>query len=301
MITGGAGYLGSVLTPKLLNAGHEIKVLDNFIYNNETTLANLAQYSHFSVHKVDCRDTQAVRSYLAWPDVIIPLAGLVGEPICNQNPLDAELLNLKAPIDLFKNLSRNQLVIMPTTESSYGKNEDICTEDTPLNPLSTYAKHKVTVEQALLERENAISLRLATVFGMSPRMRLDLLINDFVWRAQKDRAFVVFEGKYRRTCTHIQDVTDAIIYALNHFQEGIYNVGSITVSKISLCETIKEYVPNFTYVEKDYLKDTDQRDYVVSSAKLLETGFKFNIDLEHGIEELLKGYNMLSNNVYGNV
>ena len=300
LVTGGAGYIGSILVPKLLSEGHEVRVLDNFFYH-QTGLAGHIHNRNLDIYRVDCRDIEEVRKHLSWPDVIIPLAGLVGEPVCNQNPVDAEAINLIAPIDMFNHLSPAQVVIMPTTESSYGKNSEVCTEETTLNPLSTYAQHKVEVEKALLTRDNSISLRLATVFGMSPRMRLDLLINDFVWRALKDRAFVVFEGSYKRTCTHIQDVSDAFIHALNKELRGIYNVGSITVTKSGLCEAIKQYVPRFTYVERDYLSDTDQRDYMVSSDKLLLTGFEFKVTLRQGIEELLRGYRMLKNTVYGNV
>ena len=188
---------------------------------------------------------------------------------------------------------------MPTTESSYGSNADVCTEKTALNPLSTYAKHKVEVENALLARGNCVSLRLATVFGMSPRMRLDLLVNDFTWRAMKDRAFVVFEGKYRRTCVHVSDVARAMIHALG--LSGVYNVGSVTLTKLSLCEAIKKHIPDFIYVEAPAGYDPDQRDYIVSDKKLRQTGFVPEVYLDLGIQELLKGYRMLKNSVHGNV
>lgn len=271
------------------------------MYGNQTALASCSNDSAFDVYKVDCRDRNAVRAHLWWPDVVIPLAGLVGVPAGDQSPVDAELINLYAPTNLFKDLHKDQKVIMPTTESSYGKSSNICTEETPLNPLSTYAKHKVDVEIALLQRENSVSLRLATVFGMSPRMRLDLLVNDFVWRALKDRAFVVFEGKYNRTCVHVQDVSRAFLHALDNNLVGVYNVGAVTTSKTALCEKIKEFVPGFTYVEADYLSDKDQRDYIVSDEKIRATGFAPRINLDNGIPELLKGYRMMTNTVHGNV
>jgi nucleoside-diphosphate-sugar epimerase len=280
----------------LLEEGHQVTVLDNFLYG-QNSLALHCGNPDFEVHKVDCRDLNAVRPHLNH-DVIIPLASLVGAPLCNQNLVDAELLNLRGPIELFKALG-SQYVVMPTTESSYGANSRICTEETTLNPLSTYAKHKVAVENALLERGNCVSLRLATVFGMSPRMRLDLLVNDFTWRALKDRAFVVFEGKYRRTCVHVSDVARAMIHALG--LSGVYNVGSVTLTKLSLCEAIKRHIPDFIYVEAPVGTDPDQRDYIVSDAKIRETGFIPQVSLDDGIKELLKGFKTLKNTVYGNV
>lgn len=301
LVTGGAGYIGSVLTPMLLQEGHQVTVIDNMLYGGQT-LTLCTGHPEFDCYRVDCRDPDAVRPHLKSADVVIPLAALVGAPLCDLNPVDAELLNLRAPLTLFTMLSHDQMVIMPTTESVYGKNATLCTEDTPTNPLSTYGKHKVTVEQALLARGNAISLRLATVFGMSPRMRIDLLVNDFVWRAHKDRAFVVFEAKARRTVVHVRDVAAAMIHALSLDQaQGVYNVGSVTLSKLSLCEAIKEQIPGFHYVEAQYATDPDARDYVVSDAKIRATGFESRWTLEAGITELLKGYRLMRNTVHGNV
>ncbi len=298
VVTGGAGYIGSILVPKLLDAGHKVTVLDNFLYD-KNSLGQLCNNKNFNVHKVDVRDIGAMRRHLN-AEVIIPLAGLVGVPLGDLNPVDAYLVNLKAKLELFQSLSRYQLVIMPTTESSYGSNADVCTEETKLNPLSTYARHKVEVENALMERGNSVSLRLATVFGMSPRMRLDLLVNDFTWRALKDRAMVIFEGQYRRTCVHVQDVARAMIHALNLPQE-IYNVGACTMTKISLCEEIKKQIPDFTYIQAEISTDPDQRDYVVSDEKIRATGFIPEVDLKTGIAELIKGYRMLNNSKYANV
>ena len=297
LVTGGAGYIGSVLVPMLLDEGHEVTVLDNFLYG-ANSLALHCRNKNFEVFKVDCRDIEAVRPHLNH-DVVIPLASLVGAPLCNLNPVDARLLNLNAPLELFEELGE-QRVLMPTTESSYGSNAEVCTEETELNPLSTYADHKVEVENALLDRGNCVSLRLATVFGMSPRMRLDLLVNDFTWRALKDRAFVVFEGKYRRTCVHVTDVARAFIHAMNLELDGVYNVGAVTLTKLSLCEEIAKQQP-FTYLEADFGKDSDQRDYIVSDEKIRKTGFVPEVTLETGIAELLKGFRMLRNTVHGNV
>ncbi len=309
LCTGGAGFIGSILVPRLLADGHKVTVLDNFLYG-ENSLAQCCINPNFSVHRVDVRDHNAVRPFLKEPDVIIPLAGLVGVPLGDLNPIDAELVNLDSKLRLFRSLSPTQLVVMPTTESSYGSNDEICTEETPLNPLSIYAKHKVIVEEALMARSvNSISLRLATVFGMSPRMRLDLLVNDFTWRAMKDRALVVFEGHYRRTSVHVTDVARAMIHAINtdQMRSQIYNVGAVSVTKLELCDKIKEQVPYFNYVEwegkpKDqWGQDPDQRNYVVSDRKIRETGFAPLVTLEEGIRELLVGYRTLNNNRYGNV
>lgn len=300
LVTGGAGYIGSVLVPELLEDGHEVTVLDNLLYGGNT-LAACAEYKSFKVNRADVRDANAVKPHLKGADVVIPLAALVGAPICDLNPVDAELVNLQSPLALFKMLSKDQLVIMPTTESVYGSNEQICTEETTLAPISIYGRHKVIVESALLERERSISLRLATVFGMSPRMRLDLLVNDFTWRALKDRAMVVFEGRYRRTCVHVRDVVAVFKWAISDLTGGIYNVGACNMTKLELCAAIKEQVPAFTYVEAEVGRDQDQRDYVVSDARLRATGFLPLWDLADGIAELLRGYRSLSNNRYGNM
>ena len=321
LITGSHGYLGSVLVPMLLAEGHEVVALDRLIYGNDTALAACCANPRFEQHRVDCRDLDAVRPFVKDADVVIPLAGLVGVPLGNRDPIDAELLNLKAQLGLFNLLSHDQLCVMPTTESQYGSNAEVCTEETPLNPISVYAQHKVYVEQALMNRGNSISLRLATVFGMSGRMRLDLLVNDMTWRALKDRAVVLFEGQYRRTCVHVRDVARAFIHAIGSTSGvglsptrglyevvvttglplGIYNVGSCTMTKLSLCEAIKRQVPSFTYVEAPIGIDPDQRNYTVSQEKIEATGYRSEWTLDAGIAELLKGYRCLQNTRHGNV
>jgi len=295
LVLGGAGYIGSVLVPKLLD--HKVTVLDNFLYR-ENSLSDCCRHKNFDAHRVDVRDSEAIKPYMH-ADVIIPLAGLVGAPLCDLNPVDAELVNLKHPISLFRRLSKDQRVIMPTTESAYGSNDSVCTEETPINPLSRYAKDKATVEAILMHRENAVSLRLATVFGMSPRMRLDLLVNDFAWKAFKEHSIVLFEAHFRRTTCHIQDIANAFIHALE-LKPGIYNVGAFSLSKLELCEALAKKLP-FTFVEADVGKDPDQRNYVVSSEKIRKTGWKSKFTLEDGLDELLKGFKMLSNNRYGNI
>ena len=300
LCTGGAGFIGSVLVPKLLDANHSVTVLDNFMYC-ETSLAACVNRPNFQQYKVDCRDLNAIEPYLATADVIIPLAALVGAPICNANPVDAEMINYRIPLAMFHLLAKDQLVIMPTTESAYGSNQEVCDETTPLNPLSTYAQHKVEVEQALMSRENSTSLRLATVFGMSPRMRLDLLINDFTWRAYKEKSLLVFEGHFKRTSVHVRDVARAFIHALDVKPGQIFNVGSISATKIEICEAIKKQLPDFVYVEAPVGTDLDQRNYHVSSDKFWQAGFKSRIGLDEGIAELIKGFRSMRNTRYGNV
>lgn len=299
LITGGAGFLGSVLSTVMLGAGFEVTVLDSFMYGN-AAIAFLAADKNFDVYNVDCRDMQSVRPYLARADIVIPLAGMVGAPICAQYPIAATLINLQAQIDLIKEVSHEQRIIAPITESVYGKNAEVCTEETPCNPLSLYGKQKREVELVLLEHPNAVSLRLATLFGMSPRPRLDLLVNDFTWRAVHDRAMVVFEGKARRTCLHVIDASRAFIHAID-VPPSIYNVGAVTLSKISLCEAIQRRVPEFAFIEAQYGTDPDARDYVVVDDKFRATGFEHQHTLESGIDELLKGYRALSNTVHGNI
>jgi len=300
LVLGGAGYIGSILVPELLEEGHKVKVVDNFIYG-QNSLSHCCAYKNFNVFKEDVRDWDAIKHHVSQADIILPLAALVGAPICDKNPIDAKLVNLDHPLKLFKSLGSGQRVIMPTTESAYGSTESgECTEGTPINPLSTYAKDKAIIETALLQRKDSVSLRFATVFGMSPRMRLDLLINDFTWRAHVDGTIVLYESHFKRTCLHVRDAAGAIRHAIRNLGSGIYNVGAFAATKTEICRAISQRT-RLDYVEMDAGKDPDQRNYDVSSKKLKATGFEFKWDLDKGIEELLKGYKMLKNTRYGNV
>lgn len=301
LVTGSHGYLGSILVPMLLAEGHHVIGLDNMLFGQHT----LTQHSgnpNFEQHRVDCRDAEAVRPYVPGADAVIPLACLVGAPICNANPVDAELLNVRAMNDLIGMLAHEQLIIFPSTESVYGRQAELCTEETPTAPLVSYGVQKLDIENALRGRANTIIFRMATLFGMSDRMRLDLLVNDFTWRALNDRALVVFEAHAMRTCLHVVDAARAFIHCLpmRTTAAQVYNVGSITLSKLSLCEAIKKQ-SNFFFVEAQYATDPDARNYVVSDAKLQATGYRPTMTLEAGIAELLKGYRMMRNTVYGNV
>ncbi len=239
---------------------------------------------------------------------MIPLAGLVGAPLCKLDPIGATTINHDAILMMIKMLSKDQRVLMPTTNSAYGTGDDNnhCTEDSPLKPISQYAIEKVAIEKELMSRSNAISFRLATVFGMSPRMRIDLLVNDFTYRAVSDRFVVLFESYFKRNYIHVRDVTRVFIHGINHFDKmagQIYNVGlsDANVSKKELCEAIQKHIPEFTFVEAPIGKDPDQRNYIVSNEKIEKTGYKPIHSLDMGISELIKGYSMLKNSLYGNV
>jgi len=306
LITGGAGYLGSVLTPHLLQEGHEVTVLDNFMFG-QNSLAECCHRDSFTVVRGDCRDEQALRPLLARADVIIPLAALVGMPLCQNDRIGAKTTNQDAVETLCRIASPQQRIILPTTNSGYGIGEKakFCTEDSPLRPISFYGNTKVAAEAAVLQRENGITLRLATVFGMSPRMRIDLLVNDFVYRAVHDRAVIVFEGNFKRNYIHIQDVVRVLSFAIANFpamRGKPYNVGldAANLSKLELCAEIKKVLPHFVYMESPVGEDPDKRDYIVSNERLAKAGFRPQWTLAQGIRELSKGYTILRNARYGN-
>jgi nucleoside-diphosphate-sugar epimerase len=307
LITGGAGYLGSVMTPALLDAGHSVTVLDNFMFA-QNSLAQLCVNERFDVVRGDARDMKIVKPLAAKADIVIPLAAIVGAPMCDRDQTAATTTNLDAVRDLVKALSPAQRILMPITNSGYGIGEagKECTEDSPLRPISLYGRTKVEAEKAALDRGNAISFRLATVFGMSPRLRIDLLVNDFVYRAVTDRTVVLFEAHFKRNYIHIRDVARAFLHGIDEFEnmkDRPYNVGlsDANLSKAELCERIKKHVANFVYLEAPVGEDPDKRDYIVSNARIEQTGFKPAYSLDDGIRELIKGYRMIRNNVYGNV
>ncbi len=307
LITGGAGYIGSVLTPSLLSLGHEVTVLDNF-YFNQNSLLDCCHYEGFRVVRGDCRDEALMKSLVAKADLLIPLAALVGVPLCNTDPIATQTTNQHAVETLCRLASKQQWIIMPVTNSGYGIGEKgkFCTEDSPLRPLSTYGVTKVKAEEAVLAHENSISFRLATVFGMSPRMRLDLLVNDFVYRAVHDRAVLIFEGHFKRNYIHVRDVVRAFQHGIANFDNmkgRAYNVGldDANLSKLELCGVIQKHLPKFVYLEAPIGEDPDKRDYIVSNARLAATGYKPEWGLDRGIQELIKGFTILRNTVYSNV
>ncbi|MFD2233432.1 NAD-dependent epimerase/dehydratase family protein [Phaeospirillum tilakii] len=307
LVTGGAGYLGSILVPELLRAGHRVTVLDNFLFK-QTSLNHCVADPNFDVVRGDVRDQALVKSLLAKADIVIPLAALVGAPLCKQDPVGATSVNLDAQLALVKALAPSQRVLMPITNSGYGIGEagKFCTEDSPMRPLSLYGIHKVEVEKAVLDHGNAISFRLATVFGMSPRMRLDLLVNDFTYRAVNDRFIVLFEGHFKRNYIHVRDVARTFLHGIDNFETmkgRPYNVGlsEANLSKIELCARIKAHVPDFVVLEAPVGEDPDKRDYIVSNERLEATGWRPAYALDTGLAELVKGYRMIRNSVYSNV
>jgi nucleoside-diphosphate-sugar epimerase len=307
LITGGAGYLGSVLTPELLKTGHEVTVLDTFMFQ-QNSLADCCYQDKFNVVRGDCRKDSLLKELVKDKDIVIPLAALVGAPLCDRDEIGAETINRDAVKTLRDLLSPNQQMVIPITNSGYGIGEagKFCTEETPLRPISLYGRVKVEAEAIALERENCVSLRLATVFGMSPRMRLDLLVNDFVYRAVNDRTVVIFEGHFKRNYIHIRDVARAFMHVIDNFETmkgEPYNVGlsDANISKLELCAKIKEHLPEFMYLEAPLGEDPDKRDYIVSNDKIEATGYKPAFSLDDGIRELIKGYTILKNTKYSNV
>lgn len=307
LVTGGAGYLGSVLVPALLSEGHEVTVVDTFMYA-QTSLLDCCHHSRLSVVRGDARDRALIVAQLKSADAIFPLACLTGAPLCDQDPLEAKSVNLDAVRMLLELRSREQLVIFPTTNSGYGIGQEgiHCTEETPLRPLSIYGRLKVEAEEAVLESGNSITFRLATAFGISPRMRLDLLVNDFVYRAVNDGFLVVFQGDFKRNFIHVRDVARAFAHALTHasaMKGQAYNVGlsDANLSKLELCEEIKKQIPGFYFIEAQIGEDPDKRNYIVSNAKIERAGFQPVVSLQAGIAELIKGYQVVRRVGYANV
>jgi nucleoside-diphosphate-sugar epimerase len=307
LVTGGGGYIGSVLVPELLSLGHRVTVVDNFSFN-QSSLLECCRYDTFQAVRGDVREESLMKKLMAKADVIVPLACLVGAPICAQRPLEARSINLDAIKMLIDMSSKDQKFLSPTTNSGYGVGEAgiFCTEETPLRPVSLYGVLKVELEKHLLDSGRAISFRLATAFGVSPRMRIDLLVNDFTYRAVVDRFVVLFEAHFKRNYIHVRDVGRAFIHGLNNWDKmkaQAYNVGlsDANLSKMELCLEIKKQVPGFTIMESEIGKDPDQRNYIVSNDKIEKTGYRPAVSLQMGISELIKGYQIARRNQYSNV
>jgi nucleoside-diphosphate-sugar epimerase len=307
LVTGGAGYLGSVLCERLLDAGYRVTAVDNLMYQ-QRSLLHLCANPHFDFVLGDVRDKELMRRLAKEADVLIPLAAIVGAPGCDRDPLLARSVNLEAVRLLNSLRSAQQPVIYPTTNSGYGTQSGdlFCTEDTPLQPISLYGQTKSQAEAELLERANVITLRLATVFGMSPRMRLDLLVNHFVYAAITDGYIVIFEKDFKRNYIHIRDVADCFVHCIENFKRMAgrpYNAGldAANLSKEELSLKIKEYVPNFYVHFAQVGSDPDKRNYIVSNQRLREAGFEARRSLDDGIRELLKGYRMTGRGRFKNV
>ena len=321
LITGGAGYLGSMLIKKILQAAteydneikplcgfndnashklnvHSLNVIDNLMYH-QTTLTEHCYRSNFYFTYGDVRDRQQLKKYVENSDIIIPLAAIVGFPACDKNKAIAAETNYHQIEDIVNWCKDGQKIIFPNTNSGYGigQNDLYCTEETPLTPISCYGETKCKAEKEILQY-GGIALRLATVFGVSTRMRFDLLVNDFVYRSVKDKFVVIFEGHFKRNYIHIQDVALTFIYMINKYDElkrNVFNVGlsDANLSKYELALKIKEYIPDLVIKTEEFKKDIDQRNYIVSNEKLEKTGWQPYYTIEDGIKELIKAYKII--------
>ena len=307
LITGGAGYIGSILTPRLLAEGHQVTVIDSFMYK-QTSLLDCCYNKNLTIVRSDVRNYNVLKEHVPQADVIIPLACLVGAPACAQKPSEARSVNLDAIKTLAELTGKNQIILSPTTNSGYGVGEEgiFCTEETPLRPVSLYGTLKVELEEFLLATGRAVSLRLATVCGISPRFRLDLLVNDFTYRAVTDRFIVLFEAHFKRNYIHVQDVASAFIHSMKNFEimKGeAFNVGlsDANLSKMELCLEIQKQIPDFCIMESEIGKDPDQRNYIVSNDKIEKTGFKPQVSIQQAIAELIKGYQVIRRNDFTNL
>ena len=306
LVTGGCGYIGSVLVPELLKMGHTVFVVDNLMYNNPSLLFCAAE-PNLEFIRGDARDEQLIKELVSKVDAVIPLAALVGAPLCKRDPISAETLNHGAISMLIKHISKSQMVIYPNTNSGYGTKSGavICDEETPLEPISLYGRTKVQAEKELLETGNAVTLRLATVFGVSPRMRIDLLVNYFTWEAVVRHYLIIFEKDFKRNYIHIRDVADAFIHCIENYDKmkaNAYNCGldEANYSKAELAEIIKSKIPNLSIHYAEIGFDQDKRNYIVSNKKLRKAGFKARRTVQQGVDELIKAYKMIPKEYYSN-
>lgn len=307
LVTGAAGYIGAVLVPRLLAEGHQVIALDNFMYN-QSSLLDVCYHDQLTIVRGDTRDKNLMTKLLKGADAIFPLACLTGAPLCAKEPVAAQAILLDAIKMILELRGKEQMIIFPTTNSGYGLGEKgkHCTEDTPLRPISLYGKLKVEAEKAILDAGHGITLRLATAFGISPRMRLDLLVNDFTYRAVYDGYVILFEAHFHRNYIHVRDIAKAFVHALNNFdrmKNQPYNVGlsDANLTKLQLCQEIKKLMPDFYFVEAAVGEDPDKRDYIVTNAKIEKTGFKADVSLPQGLQELIKGYQVIKRNQFANV
>ena len=299
LITGGAGYLGSVLTEILLSKGYSVTVFDNLTYK-QMSLTSFCHNPNFKFVQGDVRDAGLLKSLVTLHHIIIPLAAIVGMPACKKDTNLTVAVNYQQILDITRTLSSDQKLLVPNTNSQYGSSDTIITEKSPFNPLSLYAQTKCDAEKAVLDSGNGISLRLATVFGVSYRQRMDLLVNDFVYRAVTDEFLVLFESHFLRNYVHVRDVAKAFVHLIenyNNLNNNAYNVGltSANMSKLQLAQKIKEYVPNLVIIEEHFKEDFDKRNYVVSNEKLENTGWFCDYSIDAGIKELMTAYKMIHN------
>ena len=307
LVTGGAGYVGSVLVPLLLSKGHTVTVLDNLMYK-QASLLDCCIDRKLTLLRGDVRDERLLSDLVKKADAVLPLACLTGAPICTRDPEGAKAINFEAIKNIAKLLSPRQMIVFPSTNSGYGvgQSDIYCTEETPLRPVSIYGRLKVEVESLLLDNGNCVTFRFATLFGVSPRMRLDLLVNDFVYRAVTDRFLILFEPHFKRNFLHVRDGANAFVHALENYGQmkgRPFNVGlsDANISKMELSEAIRTFVPELCVMVAEVGKDPDQRNYIVSNQRIEATGFKPQHSLREGVEELIKGYQIIRRDQYGNV
>jgi nucleoside-diphosphate-sugar epimerase len=298
LITGGAGYLGSVLTEVLLNKGYQVTVIDNITYK-QTSVAPFTYNKNFKFILGDVRDEILLKQLVQGHDIIIPLAAIVGMPACEANPQLTIDVNYKQVKNITQWVTKNQIVLIPNTNSQYGSSTEIITEDSPFKPLSLYAETKCDAEKAVLDSGNGIALRLATVFGMSYRMRMDLLVNDFVYKAITDGYLVLFESHFIRNYIHIRDIANTFLFMIENYEKcnnNAFNVGltSANCTKLELAHKIQKFIPDLVIVENNFKQDFDQRNYMVSNAKLESQGWIPTFTLEDGIKELISGYKLIT-------
>ncbi|MBI2633837.1 MAG: NAD-dependent epimerase/dehydratase family protein [Parcubacteria group bacterium] len=305
LVTGGAGYVGSLVVPLLLERGYAVTVLDNLMYR-QSSLLQCFSVPHFTFVKGDIRDNEVLKKIVPGHDYIIHLAAIVGEPACKKDPETATAINYQGTLNLLNASSPDQRFIFSSTGSVYGKIDGICTEESFTNPVSVYAKNKLDAEKAVADRGNFVTYRFATAFGLSPRPRLDLLINDFVWRALREKSLIVYEANFKRTFIHVRDMARAFAHAVKHFESmknELYNVGSedLNFTKAEVAKKVREKI-DFWLHFADFGTDPDQRNYEVSYAKVKSKGYNTILTLDHGIDELLKGYEMLNiTNPFSNI
>lgn len=296
LVTGGAGYVGTTLIPQLLEKGYKVRVFDNLLFGGDQLL-HFIRHPNFEFQKGDIRNLKDVKTAVKSMDAIIHLAALVGYPVCRSHPKLARETNVDGTRNVIKATHKQQLIVFASTGSNYGTVEGVCTEETPLNPLSIYGKTKTQAEKMLLERSATIAYRYATAFGASSRLRLDLLINDFAYKAFTEQYLVVYEKNFKRTFIHVSDMGRSLVFALenqNAMKGGVYNVGSdnMNYSKEEVCNIIKNNIPVYIHYA-DVGEDADKRDYVVSYKKINQLGFKTTITVEEGIKELIRAIPML--------
>ena len=306
LITGGAGYIGSVLSEELLKQNLSVTVLDKQIYTKTSLLPCVKYGDKFDFIRGDVRNESLLKDLVSKHDIIIPLAALVGAPLCDKNPIDAELINFKHIKNICDWKSNEQIVIYPNSNSGYGATDgtSACTEESPMNPISIYGTTKLRAEEECKLVDNHVTLRLATVFGASPRPRFDLLVNNLVMKAIKEKMIVLYENQAMRNYIHVKDIVEVFMHIINNWdlcKNNTYNTGNdiINCNKLELVEKIKQYIP-IEIIQAEYTKDPDGRNYIVSSQKLYNTGYKCKYNLDYGIKELITVVSMIDEPINAN-